>query len=151
MVDKTNKLKLDIEKFKIEMASKYNAKLSIITLSTDLEENAKPTLNEIKKCCVQVMHDIYPESINIKDLKSNTRAKFYPMIRQVYGYLGWKYNYSYAATGSLIKKDHSTIVYSKKKVEDMLFIKDKKYTRIFNAVNNLINEKYVGTVSKNVK
>lgn len=151
MVGKKEKLKLDIEKFKSLMISEYNAKLSIITLSIGEEKNTKPTLSEIKKCCVEAMHDIYPESINIKDLKSNSRAKFYPMVRQVYGYLGWKYNYSYAATGSLIKKDHSTIVYSKKKVEDMLSINDKVYTKIFNIANNLIQEKYVGIVSENVK
>lgn len=149
MVDE-KKLKAEIEKFKLSIASKYNVELSIFSRAIN-SKTIRPTLNQIKNSCLDAMREVYPESINIKDFKSNTRAKFYPMVRQVYGYFGWKYNYTYAAIGDLIKKDHSTIIYSKKKVEDMLSIKDKKYTEIFNIAENLINEKYVGNIPENVE
>lgn len=142
------KLNLAIKRFKNEIALKYDVELTIISKLLD-GKALKPTLNQIKNGCIIAMHEIYPESIGIKDLNSKTREKFYPMVRQVYGYLGWQHGYSYAAIGSVINKDHSTIVYSKKKVEDMLSINDKDFLKIYNTANNLIQEKYVGTISKN--
>lgn len=144
------KLEIELTKFANTMHDKYNVKLSILVEAIKKKEN-KPSLFEIEKACITAMHEVYPESISIKSLKSRTRKEFYPLIRQIFAYFAWEYNYSFSASGLHIEKDRTTMIFSQKKISGLVSINDKRCLRIFNIAKQIIKEKYVGTVSKDSK
>ena len=144
------KLETEISKFVNTMCHKYSVELNILVKPIEKKEN-KPSLFDIEKACVTAMHEIYPESISIKNLKSRTRKEFYPLVRQIFAYFAWEYNYSFTASGLHIEKDRTTMIFSQKKISGLVSINDKRCLRVFNIAKQIIKEKYVGTVSKDSK
>tara|TARA_R110000822_G_scaffold176765_1_gene316839 strand:+ start:286 stop:654 length:369 start_codon:yes stop_codon:yes gene_type:complete len=120
-------------------------------------DNQKNTLNcdnnltlfEVQKACLDVMYKLYPELINYIDLSSKYRGKEYVMFRKIYCNLSCTGNYTYRTIGKFIDRDHSTVIYSKNNVEDLLYIKDKIYCKTYSLILKTLKTN-VGDISNNI-
>tara|TARA_B110000467_G_C18320080_1_gene484509 strand:- start:2032 stop:2403 length:372 start_codon:yes stop_codon:yes gene_type:complete len=108
----------------------------------------RPTVSQIEKACVQVMHEMYPDYINYTNLNVLLRKREIVMFRKIYCYLGYHAKYTCDHVGQHVNRDHSSVIHGKNSVEDMLHIKDKAYVEAMQKVTKII-QKYVGTTPKN--
>jgi hypothetical protein len=75
-----------------------------------------PTLKDILKAVIEA-HGISMIDFN---RHLNTRQRDHVAIRQWFCWMAVRYFYTTSATGELIGKDHSTVIYSAAKVEDLM-------------------------------
>jgi chromosomal replication initiator protein len=74
--------------------------------------------------------------VSIEDIKSRKRHRYIVEIRQIYHYFLKNYTgYNLTAIGALTNRDHSTVLYSIKMVEDL-----KETDPAFNALVNKIKK-----------
>jgi len=83
----------------------------------------------------------------IEDLKSKSRKREIVIVRQMVCYLTRKHFasrfLSFQRIGDRINRDHSSVIYSYREIENMLENKDKHVTDLFNEILGVIgsNEK----------
>lgn len=140
-------LRKDIVKFKKLILEVYGVKLQIY--GTGTTNYSIPSLNLVSDATIEVMKNAYPALI-YKDLKSRYRGRHYVMFRKLYCYIAYNLGYTCAAVGNHVDRDHSSVIHSRKSVEDMLYIQDKEYTENLKLINNII-EKHVGNISEDNK
>jgi len=85
--------------------------------------------------------------ISIDAMQGKSRKPEIVIARQLYCYLAYTlktFNVSYARIGSFICRDHTTVIYSIKKVEDAIDVQDAPIMRVLHvfAVDNLMYNKY---------
>ena len=144
-----NRLDNDIVKFKETMLTQYGIEI-IVFQKLHNEGEYRPTLQQIHKACITVMHMLYPELQNINKLSELNRTKDLVMFRKIYCHICHSMRYTCHAVGKYIKRDHSSVVHSRNSVDDMLYIKDKSYMNAFDKINKLINT-YVGIIPNNIQ
>ena len=119
-------------------------------------QNRTPTLSTIQGFIRDVINDTKPEPISIEkiiaevartynvsesDILSNRRTASLALARQVSMYIARETTeLSFKAIGEKFGKDHTTVLYNVKKIED--FLKDKPYEQelVGNIIKNLKNE-----------
>ena len=142
---KKQKIEEEIKRFESLMIAKHNIQVKIYTRSLNADVNVI-LLPELKDLCIKAMHELYPETIKIKTLRSKSRIHHFVVVRQIFSQIAYRKGYTCQAIGAFLKKDHSTITYSKQKVDDYLHVGDVEYTKVFNAIQKLL--KNVGTISE---
>jgi hypothetical protein len=136
-----------IEKFREKFFVKYGA---IVNIMVETKQNYKLNLNVFVTCTLRALRKNEIEFENIKDLKVRTRKKEFVAYIQVMSYMAHKEKFTKTSIGIKIKRDHSTIISSIKKVEDGFYSKDKLILKAFNNIKKEIKN-YVGNLPEDVK
>ena len=92
----------------------------------------KITIQDVLEVVCETMH------VSINDVKADIGREKLVTPRKFFGYFCLKYvpKAPLVAIGHAIKKDHSTISFYKKAVEDMIFTKDKRYVGHIEDIND---------------
>lgn len=105
-----------------------------------------PTLKDILKAVIEA-HDISMIDFN---RHLNTRKRDHVAIRQWFCWMAVRYFFTTSDTGKMIDKDHSTVIYSAAKVEDLMAaypsMKETR-TRIFQHLRKNLSPKTLHHVS----
>jgi len=75
------------------------------------------------------------------DILKNTRQRRIVDVRHCLSYALRKRDYTYTEIGRMLKKDHATIIHAERKVEE-LYLVDRDFTKLVNAVNDVIDNFY---------
>lgn len=81
------------------------------------------------------------ESFDV-DILKKTRERRIADIRHCLCYALRKRDYTYTSIGAMINRDHATVIHAERKVEE-LYLVDKDFTKLINAVNDVIDGFFV--------
>lgn len=81
------------------------------------------------------------ESFDV-DILKNTRQRRVVDIRHCLSYALRKRDYTTTEIGMMIKRDHATVIHAERKVEELYLI-DKDFTKLVNAVNDVIDSFFI--------
>lgn len=77
------------------------------------------------------------ESFDV-DILKKTRERRIADVRHCLCYALRKRDYTYTSIGAMINRDHATVIHAERKVEE-LYLVDKDFTKLINAVNDVID------------
>jgi len=95
------------------------------------------TLEEIK----QVMNEISNAEIG-KDVTDKSTRRNIPVYRQIACKIAADMGYGCVEIGNTFMVHHTSAIYSQKHIRDMLTVKDKKVTGIYNRAMDMLTHKY---------
>lgn len=72
---------------------------------------------------------------SLPQFDGNSRKIEHVSVRQAFCYLAYKAGYQVYEIGRFIHRDHSTVIHSVNKVEELISIKDKRIMRLINTKN----------------
>ena len=103
------------------------------------KEKLKPKITDLK---LSELAEIVCRNANAKvnELSGTSRISRIVIARQILCYLAYNFgNHTLVKIAKFIKKDHTTIMYSKLKIETFLEIKDDQIFSILNKIKKELN------------
>jgi len=108
--------------------------------------NNKNSLKSIETFAILAMHHTHPELSHIKNFKYRCRKLSYMRYTQAFQYIAFNCGYTKVRIGSLINRNHATVINSVRQAENYLYWECPEFKEIYYPLLNKI-EAYVGDIS----
>ena len=145
----TEHLKQDeeIHAFKTKFYNRYGISLHILTRE---QTDFKLSLDVLHRCVISALHKNVPEFKYIKSLHIKYRKREYLVYTQLMAYMAFNEGHGKSTIGKHINRDHATITWSIKTIENNFVQKDKLSIDAYYNITKEIRE-YVGNLPENIK
>jgi hypothetical protein len=133
----TEKADNEIDKFKKTFYNKFGV-YPYVTYSFDNINEMSPS--ELLKLINEDLENTYPNTFK-KGIFTKTRKKEIVLRRQIFCRITTDMGLSSSQVGKFLNIDHSTVIYSKRVVAEMLLIKDPIITNLYWHIINMAKTK----------
>jgi hypothetical protein len=133
----TEKADNEIDKFKKTFYNKFGV-YPYVTYSFDNINEMSPS--ELLKLINEDLENTYPNTFK-KGIFTKTRKKEIVLRRQIFCRITTDMGLSSSQIGKFLNIDHSTVIYSKRVVAEMLLIKDPIITNLYWHIINMAKTK----------
>lgn len=137
---KVKELEDEIAKMKKQFKEKYDVKLIIISPADNIKRLTIPETAEI----VSKHFDKYTTDGKYKFKLKRSRREDLVIHSQAFCKICKDLDYGPSEIARYLKKDHSTVIYSIRKANDLLSINDNRFLTVYNSVKKEIIEKMYG-------
>lgn len=144
-------LTVDTQDFVREIKAKYDLNVNVIVGGRILDQRTgnKIALDILRDEAFQAMCMYDPNLSKYLTLKNKTRKREFVMWSQCFQYLAYKHGYSKIEIGRNLMKNHATVIFSIKKVEDAIDGYNQDLNNIYEYLKNYYTA-HVGTITENI-
>tara|TARA_R100000935_G_scaffold1442_1_gene4704 strand:+ start:1511 stop:2029 length:519 start_codon:yes stop_codon:yes gene_type:complete len=138
---------VDIQEFKTRFYKKHGVSLHILT---EEQTGFKLSLEVLHNCVIRALHANEPEFRYIKSLHVQLRRREYLVYTQLMAFFAFKEGHRKSTIGNSIGRNHATIIWSIKTIENNFVQKDALTINAHCNITKQIRE-YVGNLPENIK